>query len=267
MRNENSARMLVDRVAVITGGASGIGLAVARRFHEQGAAVVIADIDAAAAEQAAEALSAGGCDRAIWHPLDVTDEAAVEAAVNHTIEEFGRIDCVVANAGILLLRPAVDLSLDDWRRVIEVNLTGAFLTCRTFARRLVSQRQGGRIILTSSLFGRRGGVENSAYSASKFGVIGLMESLAAELAPHQILVNAVCPGQVETGMMDQLFRDRSTLTGTSPEEVRRMLELKIPLQRMARPADIADVYLFLASSLNNYMTGQSIVVDGGWQVG
>jgi NAD(P)-dependent dehydrogenase (short-subunit alcohol dehydrogenase family) len=257
--------LLAGRVACITGAAHGIGRAVAEKFFAHGASVVLADIDGAGAEQVAAQLRLGS-DRAISCVLDVADEAAIEHAAERTLQQFGRIDCVVANAGILHLAHVVDMALADWRRVIDVNLTGAFLTCRGFARRMIEQRQGGRIILTSSLFGRRGGAENGAYSASKFGMIGLMESLAAELAPHGILVNAVCPGQVDTEMMQQMFVDRARLTTQTPEAVQRALESRIPLRRMARIDEIADVFLFLASGLNGYVTGQSIVVDGGWQV-
>ena len=169
--------LLAGRVAFVTGAAHGIGRAVAAKFFANGASVVLADVDAAGAEQAAALLRCDS-DRAIFCVLDVTDEVAVEQAAERTIQQFGRIDCVVANAGILHLCHIVDMALVDWQRVVDVNLTGAFLTCRSFAKRMIEQRQGGRMILTSSLFGRRGGVENGAYSASKFGMIGLMECLA-----------------------------------------------------------------------------------------
>jgi len=179
----------------------------------------------------------------------------------------GRVDVVVANAGILYLGHVLSTDLERWQRTLDVNLTGAFLTCQVFGKQLVKQGSGGRIILTSSLFGVRGGVENGAYSASKFGVIGLMQCLAAELAPYNILVNAVCPGQVDTDMMRTLFRERSVLRGESEAEVRSQLERRVPLGRLASVAEIADLYVFLASGLNRYVTGQSLVADGGWTVG
>jgi NAD(P)-dependent dehydrogenase (short-subunit alcohol dehydrogenase family) len=167
----------------------------------------------------------------------------------------------------LVLRHVIDLELQDWRRVLDVNLTGTFLTTKVFARRMIDQGEGGRLILTSSLFGLRGGVENGAYSASKFGVIGLAQSLAAELAPHGILVNAVCPGQIDTEMMQQLFRDRAALTGKTEEEIARTLVSRIPMGRLGNLPELADTYVYLASELSRYVTGQSLVVDGGWQVG
>jgi NAD(P)-dependent dehydrogenase (short-subunit alcohol dehydrogenase family) len=259
--------LLDGQVAFVTGAAQGIGYSVAKRFLEQGASVVVADVAGDAAKRAAQALSEIAGARVTAYAMDVTSEADTEAAAERTLAEFGRIDCVVANAGILLLRHVVDIDLSEWRRVLDVNLTGAFLTCKVFARKLVEQGEGGRIILTSSLFGLRGGVENAAYSASKFGIVGLMQCLAAELAPRGILVNAVCPGQIETDMMQQLFRDRAALTGRSEAAVRADLESKIPLGRLGGLEELSDVYLFLASDLSRYMTGQSLAVDGGWQVG
>lgn len=259
--------LLQGKVAFITGAARGIGLAVARRFVGEGARVALGDIAIEAAEEAAQALRPGAGGQAIAIPVDVTVEGSLEAAAEATVDAFGRIDCVVANAGILLLRHVVETDSEEWRRVIDVNLTGAFLTSKVFARRMITQDQGGRIIMTSSLFGIRGGVENGAYSASKFGIVGLTQCLAAELAPRGILVNAVCPGQIETDMMQQLFRDRADITGRSETAVRSDLEAKIPLGRLGGLEELSDVYLFLASDLSRYMTGQSVVVDGGWQVG
>jgi NAD(P)-dependent dehydrogenase (short-subunit alcohol dehydrogenase family) len=171
------------------------------------------------------------------------------------------------NAGILVLKHAVDTSLAEWRRVIDVNLTGAFLTARAFARLMIDQGEGGRIIFTSSLFGLRGGAENSAYSASKFGMVGLMQCLAAELARHNILVNCVCPGQMDTEMIRQLFADRGKLKGVPGDEVRAQLESRIPLGHLGTMEELSGTYVWLASEFSRYVTGQSISVEGGWQVG
>jgi galactitol 2-dehydrogenase len=254
-------RLLEESVALITGGASGIGRAIAERFAQAGAHVAVADIDFHAADETARAVDG------VPISVDVTDEASVEAGFNSCVEHFGRIDIAIANAGVLHLSRAVDTDVRTWQRVLDVNLTGAFLTARAAARRLVAQGQGGRIILTSSLFGTRGGVENAAYSASKFGVVGLAECLAAELAPDAITVNAVCPGQVDTPMMDAFFRDRGTLHGVDPSLVRDEMVGRVPSGRMATATEIADVFVFLASPMAGYITGQSIVVDGGTTVG
>ena len=259
----DDGELLNGKVAFITGGAQGIGLAVAKAFAGQGARVMLADIEAAKVEQAAEKI--GSDSRAI--AIDVTSEQQTEDALAQTIDGFGKVDIVVPNAGILLLKHAVDTDVAAFRRVIDVNLTGAFITAKVFARRLMDQKTGGRIILTSSLFGLRGGRENAAYSSSKFGVVGLMQCLAAELAGHDILVNCVCPGQMDTDMIRQLFRDRAQLTGQTEQEVRQTLEARIPTGHLGPLDQLAGTYVYLASSLSRYVTGQSITVDGGWQIG
>lgn len=259
--------LLRNKVAFVTGAAQGIGLAVARAFVEQGASVVLADILADKVQEAAGELNRMAEGRAIPLVLDVCDEAMTEAAADATIKHFHRIDIVVPNAGILLLKHGAETEVSGFRKMIEVNLTGAFITTKVFSRRLIAQDQGGRIILTSSLFGLRGGRENAAYSASKFGMIGMMQCFAAELAPAGILVNAVCPGQMDTDMIRQLFRDRAQLRGISEAEVRGALESRIPLGHLGPLDQLAGTYVYLASDLSRYVTGQSIVVDGGWQVG
>lgn len=252
--------------AVVTGAASGIGLSIATRLSEEGAAVVLADIDGTAVTSVTNSMPAFLSDRAHAATVDVQDEDSVAALVTRSVDLLGGVDVVVANAGVLHLSNVIDTTLRDWERVLRTNLTGAFLTCRAFGQLMVKQGRGGRIVLTSSLFGVRGGRENAAYSASKFGVVGLAQSLAAELAPYGILVNSVCPGQVSTPMMRRLFADRASLTGGDQAAVETDLRQRIPLGRMAEPEEIADVFVFLASSLSRYMTGQALVVDGGWQV-
>lgn len=255
--------LLEGKIAFITGGAQGIGLAVARAFLEQGAKVAIADVQAEAVSKAAASL--GSSCMAV--PLDVTDEAATATAGAQIMDRFGRLDIIVPNAGILLLKHAVDTEVAGFRKVIDVNLTGAFITAKVLAPHIVAGKRGGRIILTSSLFGLRGGRENAAYSASKFGMVGLMQCLAAELAADGILVNAVCPGQMDTDMIRQLFRDRAKIRGVTEAQVRGALESKIPVGHLGPLDHLAGTYVYLASDLSRYVTGQSIVVDGGWQVG
>ena len=248
--------LLKGKTALITGAARGIGLAVAQAYAAHGARVILADLDAATTDAAARGLSGA---RALT--FGVTDEAATEAAFEKLSGEGWTPDVVVPNAGILHLEDVATLPADRFRAVVDVNLTGAFLTARTAARRMTTE---GRIILTSSLFGLRGGAQNAAYSASKFGMIGLMQSMAADLAPRGIMVNAVAPGQIATEMLDQLVADRLAMGLPDPRE---RLRARIPLGRLGTTEELAGTYVWLASSLSGYVTGQTIAVDGGWQVG
>jgi NAD(P)-dependent dehydrogenase (short-subunit alcohol dehydrogenase family) len=259
--------LLEGEVALVTGAADGIGLAIARRFAAEGACVALADIRAEAAEDAAAALRDEGHD-AIALAMDVADEDSTEAAVHACAEQFGGLDIAVANAGIIHLAPALDFELAQFRRVLDVNLVGAFLTCRAAARHMVQAGTAGRLILTSSLFGIRGGRGNAAYSASKFGAIGLAECLAADLAPHNILVNAVCPGQIDTPLLRKTVAEKSALpVAGGVRDVAQEMLAGIPLGRLGEPDEVSDVFVFLASPLARYVTGQSLVVDGGMTVG
>ena len=260
------AGQLDGRVALVTGGARGIGLAVGARFAEEGAAVVLADRDPAVAAAASElATRAGQTVGAV--ELDVSDADSTAAAFDEAEQTVGAVDVVVANAGILALAPALELEPAAFKRVLDINLYGAFLTCREGARRMVQRGAPGRLIVSSSLFGVRGGRDNAAYSASKFGTIGLVQSLAAELGPHGILVNAVCPGQIRTDMMSALVAERSAARGVDEATVEAELTARIPMGRMAEVGEVADAYVYLASDLSRYVTGQAHVVDGGWLVG
>lgn len=264
--NGDTRALLAGKTAFITGGAQGIGLAVAEAYLKHGARVIAADIDKRAVAEAQSRLASLAGDQARVVELDVTNEDATEALADRLFNEGG-VDIVVPNAGVLVLKRAVDIDLPTWRRVLDINLTGAFVTATSFARRMVPQGRGGRIILTSSLFGLRGGVENAAYSASKFGMIGLMQCLAAELAADGILVNCVCPGQMDTAMLHKLFDMRAVLQGKPADELKSAFKAKIPLGELGKLDDLAGAYVYLASDLARYVVGQSLVIDGGWQVG
>ena len=263
MTGPAATALLEGRVGIVTGGGRGIGAAVARRFAQHGAAVLVADIDEETARSTAASIAEATGARVEPVELDVTDEHAVETAFESILARHGRLDCAVANAGVLHLEPVVDLDLADWRRVIDVNLTGAFLTVRAAARWM----SRGSIVVTSSLFGLRGGAGNGAYSASKFGLIGLAQSLAAETAHAGVRVNCVCPGQIATPMLDEVVEGLSRIGNDGPAVSAGDLASRIPSGRLGTPDDIADACLFLASDLSSYVTGQSLVVDGGWQIG
>ncbi len=244
--------LLHDQVAFVTGGADGIGLAVARRFAAEGARVMVADVRADVAQAAAETARADGLEVQAT-AVDVTDEASVETALDHCARALGPPTSVVANAGVLDLAPAVELDVARFRRTVDVNLTGAFLTARAGARRIQGE---GSITFTSSVAGVRGMARNAAYSASKFGVIGLAQVMALELADRAVRSNAVCPGLIDTAML------RATVVqkGTTHEE----LVAPVPLRRPGTVDEVADSFVWLASPLARYVTGQTIVVDGGW---
>lgn len=235
--------LLAGRLALVTGARGVIGQAILAAFEEAGARCVGADLLAD--------------DNVL--ACDVTDEASVTAAFE-AIESAGTLTDVVHAAGIVSVGPVKDQPVQEFRRVIDVNLIGTFVVARAAARALAGS---GSITLLSSQAALRGGANWAAYSASKAGVNRLAESLAAELASRGIRVNAVCPGNVDTPMSDQAIGHLAALSATSPADIRARYLSGIPLGRFAGPREIASVCVFLASSLASYVTGASITVDGG----
>ena len=268
MRSENSTRFpLAGRTALITGSAGVIGRALVDEFARAGARIVVADLSQEQCDELALKTKARYGVETIGLGVDLTDSASTAIAAERISQDFGVCDALVINAGILTLKPFLDLSSDDWEKTISVNLTGAFNTAQSFGRFLIASQKPGTMVFSSSLFGVRGGAGNAAYSASKFGIIGLAQSMAADLAPHNVRVNAVCPGQIDTAMLDQLFAVRASQNGTSADQEKSQFVKRIPLGSLGRVDEIASVYKFLSSDESSYITGQSIVVDGGWQVG
>ena len=254
--------LLTDKVTVVTGGSQGIGLGIAQRFAQEGAQVVIADINVKAGEAAVQELQAEG-HSAVYCNMDVTDLTSIQRTLYRCLDAFGRVHILVNNAGINKSGRVVDLDPAAWEAVLAVNLTGPFLCAKVFCRQMVQQQEGGSIIFISSQAGKRGGANAAAYSSSKFGVLGLMQCLAMEMAPHGIRVNAVCPGNVDTPMIHWLFEEVGRRRGTDPEEAQQHFLSINPLKRLARPTEIADVCVFLASPMASYVIGESINVDGG----
>ena len=236
-------RLLAGRVALVTGAGGAIGRAIRVAFEDAGARCLAADL------LAGDELLA----------CDVTDEASVAAGFE-IAQSIGPVTDVVHAAGIVSVGLVEDLPVAELRRVIEVNLVGSFVVARAAARAVTG---GGSITFLSSQAGLRGAASWSAYSASKAGINRLVESLAQELAPRGVRVNAVCPGNVETPMSDEAIHRLAALSATPAEEVRARYLDDIPLRRFARPEEVASVCVFLASSLASYVTGTSIVVDGG----
>jgi NAD(P)-dependent dehydrogenase (short-subunit alcohol dehydrogenase family) len=245
---------LPGRVAAITGGALGIGRATALLFAEEGAAVALGDVDTAGAETVARQIVARG-GRALAVGVDVGDAAQVQAFVDRTVAELGRLDVMFANAGIAHSAPFLDHPEAQWHRVLRVNLTGVFLCCQIAARHMVGHG-GGRIIATASINGLRG-VENLVgYNVAKAGVIELTRTMAVELAQHHITVNAIAPAQIDT-----------RLTRTLPEEARRRRVERIPMGRFGEVDEVARAALFLASDDASFVTGHTLAVDGGYLAG
>lgn len=250
---------LTGQTAVVTGGAMGIGRSVAVRLAQAGAAVVVADADGAVAEEVAGELLDQGC-AALAVKVDVSSQAEVEHLVESTLAWRPGIDVLVNDAGIFPTVPVLDMDLEQFRRVIDVNLTGVYLCSSLVARQMVAQGHGGRIVNITSVDALHpSSVGLAHYDASKHGVWGFTKNLALELAPHRIWVNAIAPGGVHTPGTSHMV----SVPGVDPQELIARFAARIPMGRMGEPDEIARVALFLASEMSSYMTGAQVVVDGG----
>jgi NAD(P)-dependent dehydrogenase (short-subunit alcohol dehydrogenase family) len=246
-------------VAGVTGAGSGIGAAIATELGRRGYHVVLSDIDLASAERVASTL-----ESAQALALDVTDAAACEALVGGVVQEHGRLDVWVSNAGISKMQRFVDISSSDLKRNFEVNTFGVFYCGQAAARAMIALGTRGSIVNTASMAAKQGGVPFLAdYVASKFAVLGLTQAMAYELAPFGIRVNSVCPGFVATAMQTRELAWEAELRGVEPDLVKQMWIDATPLARLETPEDVAKVVAFLASDDAAFLTGESISVNGG----
>jgi len=241
---------LAGRVAVVTGAARGIGRGIAEALAAEGASMVVADVDAEGAERVAEALAGAGV-QALGVPVDVGVEVDARRLAETTLDAFGRVDVLVNNAGVASSSPLIETTLDEWNRVLAVDLTGVFLCSRAVAPTMIAQGSGV-IVNVGSQLGLRGAPNLAAYCAAKAGVHGLTKALARELAPHGIRVNAVAPGPVDTEILVDV--DAETMAGILAE---------IPLGRVAQVEEIAPIVALLASEGGTYFTGSVVNVSGG----
>jgi meso-butanediol dehydrogenase / (S,S)-butanediol dehydrogenase / diacetyl reductase len=285
------------KVAIVTGSGQGIGKGIARRLASEGATVVIAEFSAETGAAAAADIEAAGC-RAVAYRIDISDADATSAMVSGLTERFGHIDILVNNAGVVQTKPMMELSPQDWDRVLDVNLRGAFFLTQSVARQMIAQAPEslrraaaapadifltkhdlaadaptvelsgsyGKIVNLSSVAGRRGRPLQTHYAASKAGIISLTQSAALTLAPYRINVNAVCPGIVPTPMWTQIDQERGKLFGARPGEAMNAFINTVPLKRAATADDIAGAVAFFCSSDADYITGQALNVDGGYEM-
>jgi NAD(P)-dependent dehydrogenase (short-subunit alcohol dehydrogenase family) len=289
---------LQGRVAIVTGAGQGIGKGIAQRLAREGAQVVIAEYNAeSAAAAAAEIEAAGG--RALAYRTDISDVAAVQRMVDDVAAQLGHIDILVNNAGVVQTKPMLDLTEADWDRVLDVNLRGTFFLVQAVARQMIKQlpeslraaaaapadifstkkaeaaeagdaeplaASHGKIVSLSSVAGRRGRPLQTHYAASKAAIISLTQSVALTLAPYRINANAICPGIVPTPMWTEIDKERGKLFGAKPGEAMAAFINTVPLKRAATAADIAGAVAFFCSSDSDYITGQALNVDGGFEM-
>jgi len=254
---------LDGKVAIITGAASGIGKEIAWRFSTEGAKVVIADLQSPSAEAAAAEINrAGGTATGV--AMDVSDEAAVDAGIATTIERFGRLDILVSNAGIQIVKPIDELLFAEWKKMLAVHLDGAFLTTKACLRHMY-QGASGTIIYIGSVHSKEASLLKAPYVTAKHGLIGFCKVVAKEGAKYGVRANVVCPGYVRTPMVDKQIPEQAQTLGISEEEVVHNVMLRETVDgEFTTTEDVAGAVLFFAAAKTNALTGQSLIVSHGW---
>jgi sorbitol-6-phosphate 2-dehydrogenase len=260
-------KILDGKKAIVTGGAQGLGASISGHLAEEGCDVILWDINREVAEKTASEIARDSGRMISCDVVDVTDAEQVRAAVDHAVSLLGRLDIMVCNAGILISGDSITMDASAWRKVIDVDLTGYFLCAREAARAMLPNRQGA-IIQINSKSGKKGSFKNAAYAASKFGGIGLTQSLALEFAEQGVRVNAICPGNLLNSPLwvNSLFKQYARNQGISEEAVRQKYIDQVPMKRPCEYRDVSNVVVFLASDAASYMTGQAINVTGGQEM-
>jgi len=254
---------LVDKVAVITGAASGIGKEIALPFAREEAKVVIADLDQKAAQEAASEIDPSA-QRALGVAMDVSNEEQVEAGMARVIETFGRLDILISNAGVQIVAPLVEFEFAKWKKLLAIHLDGAFLTTRAALRQMYRQKSGS-IIYMGSVHSKEASPLKAPYVTAKHGLVGLAKVVAKEGAAYGVRSNVICPGFVRTPLVEKQIPEQARELGISEEDVVRTVMLKETVDgEFTTVADVAAVAVFLAGFPSNALTGQSIVVSHGW---
>jgi 3-hydroxybutyrate dehydrogenase len=254
---------LKDKVAIVTGAASGIGKQIAQTFVREGARVVIADLNQKAADATATEL--GGAGKALGVAMDVTNEQQVDAGVARTVAQFGKVDVLVSNAGIQIVAPMDEFKFADWQKLLSIHLDGAFLTTRAVLREMYKQGSGGSIIYMGSVHSKEASVLKAPYVTAKHGLIGLAKVVAKEGAKHGVRANVICPGFVRTPLVDKQIPEQAKELGISEADVIKNVMLKETVDgEFTTVDDVAETALFFASFNSNALTGQSLVVSHGW---
>src|ERR1700682_190006 len=252
-----------DKVAIVTGAASGIGKEIAVRFAAEGGVPVIADLNFDAADATAREIKGTGSD-AFAFAMNVADEGAVERGVSDTMAKYGRIDLLVSNAGIQIVKPVVDFDFADWKKMLAIHLDGAFLTTKACLKHMYAAKYG-RVVYMGSVHSKEASKLKAPYVTAKHGLIGLAKVLAKEGAEYNVAANVVCPGFVRTPLVEKQIHEQAKELGISEADVVRNVMLKDTADgEFTTTDDVADAVLFFAAATNNVMTGQSLVVSHGW---
>ena len=242
-----------NKIAIVTGSGRGIGKSTVLELAKEGAKVVVSDIDIKECQNVCDEIKKIGSD-AIAVKCDISKKSDVDAMIKKTMQKFQKIDILINNAGVVLMKPFVEMTEKDWDFVLDINLKGVFLCTNAVVKQMIKQKSG-KIISVASIAGEVGFMNTSAYCASKAGIINLTRGLALELSPHNINVNAIAPGVIATKMTEDMLKDKKT---------KEVLLASTPLGRVGQPEEIGKAAVFLASDDSNFITGHTLVVDGGW---